>query len=536
MFSQAMISHSSIPALKAGLGVTRELYEVENYHRVHEHLKPHHLHLITASALDEKRVSKVILKLTPPLDSELKEGEAYLYLVNGKLHYAAKVLTYPERIQKIIRAKLKAKTIEGANEADRLEPSSYAYFAAVLTAAPLPAVFPAQYEQDFLELALKRGHLHPAGHFRRSRRKDELNLSMLNFAKEFNAWIEGLGYEFKPEERFPYTQAFVQQRKELLDESNAENPAPSLHKELLNKRFQTQDILLASQTDFVQMEQRKQLQDIQIYKQQLIYLQIDKRIKQLESEMKNSWILFTQTKAKKVALLTDLGQKFRASPGATLDSVLGVMKAEGKDLSLLKEGRTGKLLETLRGMTSKPADRITLIDEELVNLRKEQKEAENYWFFAKTRQKKIKTRIEALENLKACLLKPGYRVQEVVDSIQAKNPAQFAALTGSEKTLLKQLKEIDAFTPDHLLGKKVLNLSEAINQHEAQKAVDKAAQLEQQKALREAAQRRGSTPHFFSLSAPRLTSAPAPQPLPLQPGVVDEVHDNQPPRTYPHSH
>ncbi len=291
------------------------------------------------------------------------------------------------------------------------------------------------------------------------------DFSIAHFAKEFNAWVEGLGYEFLEEERYPYTRDFIDQRQKLLSaeqeaarEQKGSLPRAPYKKDWLAKRLAAKTALLAAEEALA--ERNKRVQDLELcgYKQSLILAQIDKRIADLKQEMETRWVKLSDKKENKIVLLQRLRADFIGFPYLNCEEHLS--KLNQAEQNLLHDGRTGKLLQTLSLVTTTPADRDRLVDIELARLKQECAQARNAWFFAERRQADLTKRIDALEAFRR-LLKPGYRTQEILDDISAKRPELFAVLL-RESTFLAQLKKIDQFTPDCVLGKRSVDFVDSM--------------------------------------------------------------------------
>jgi len=284
------------------------------------------------------------------------------------------------------------------------------------------------------------------------------SISLSKLATEFNSWIENLGYEFKPEERYPYTQDIIIQREKLLKEANEEKDSHPFKTELLLKRLNTQIEYFEDQKGFLAASKKSQEASLIIYKQRIMALQIDKRIGELRAEIMQSWILLTDRKKKKIKLLNEIKNNLDNSSYKDYRTILDETKNR-KDFHWLEEGRTGTLMQTLQLVVSKPADRLAFIAQELTKLQQSQREAKNYYFFRSRREERLMKRMRALKVLHEWLEQPGYRVNEVLDLISAKTPEHYWILIQHEYALLAKLKEIDDYTPDFVLGKKSVHFS-----------------------------------------------------------------------------
>jgi hypothetical protein len=263
----------------------------------------------------------------------------------------------------------------------------------------------------------------------------------------------------------------------------------------LEKRLVAKTRLLAEEKALEEKERQKQVRAWSVYKKTLMCVQVDQRIAELEAEIKARWIKFSDSKEKKIHLLKAFRSRFRLlnrfddQPAWACQEVLATLQNDGHDISLLGEGRTGKLIQTLSLVTATPDDRLNLIAAELAKLQQEQVAAKNYWFFAERRQNQLVQRLAALKEFRN-LLKPGYRVQEVLDILSAKKPEQFAALQNESK-LLAQLKEIDQFMPNSVLGKRLVDFSEPL--FKKLEAKQKAAKV----AIKAGHRPAPPAPHFF---------------------------------------
>lgn len=356
------------------------------------------------------------------------------------------------------------------------------------------------------------------GRYREPGLYEQHDFSMMGFAREFNAWAERLGYEFLETERYPYTRDFIDQRRRLLDaerkaaqEQKESSPRMPYKEVLLVKRLAAKTRFLAEEKALEEKNKRAHAQELLDYKQGLIRAQIDKRIAELNAEKEARWIKFSNTKENKIALLERLKAGFKANPSFSCQEVMLSLSLDEAAKNLLEEGRTGKVVQTLRLVTSTPADRDQLVDLELARLRQEQ--AREYWFFAERRRNHLAQRLAALREFRQ-LLKPGYRVQEILDYISAKQPEKFAILKNESK-LLSQLKEIDRFTPNAVLGKRAVDFGglrfgdlRAASMPAREPVARQPASLEEKSAEHQ--------PHFFRLSQPLGIAAAGDMPAELK--------------------
>ncbi len=296
------------------------------------------------------------------------------------------------------------------------------------------------------------------GHRRKAKKYDDYNLSLANFAGDLDKWAEALGYTFGPNERPPYTEACLAQAEMRLSEfteSKVEHP--------VKEKYLTQDVeilrkRLEDERKEEESSQRTQRLSLMIYRRRVIDLQMDKRISELRTEIATNWILFTDTKEKKIAALEKLKSKLENDRKRDYDTAFQQMEPQEKDL--LEEGRTGKLMQILRLVTSKPGDRLSLIEQALCELQKEQDRSNSYWFRKAARQKRLAKRLAAVQAFQAEYLNhPEYRAQEILDRLKHED---YAILTQKEGDLLESIKEIDSYLPDFVLGKKVVNFGEEV--------------------------------------------------------------------------
>lgn len=363
-------------------------------------------------------------------------------------------------------------------------------------------------------------------------------LSLANMAQEFQRWITWWGYEFIGTERYPYTQASLEQRQDLLEEENERLAEMPKHlkknyckQEFLARRFlnKTEELLKEEKQAILRKQEEKE--QLAHYKHWLVKTQIDERIGELESEITVLGSLVSQVKQKKILLLKRLWRSFEKHPGETCQAALLDLGLTSEELHLLEEGRTGKLITTLRALTFTPADRNALIQVQLEHRRQDQAQAASSYFFASRRQKQFEQRADALEEL-GRVLRPCDRMQEVLDYLSAKKPEHFAALQ-YETQLLADLRSIDQFTPDSAFGLKPLDFANStFEEFEA----NRQAAKESRRALRDGAKktREGPKTHFFkrdsfirseqkgpeqasALAEPPLTPVATPTALPLAP-------------------
>lgn len=332
-------------------------------------------------------------------------------------------------------------------------------------------------EEGFLCKQLELPHLQlirgMTGHARDGKKYDPYEITLSHFARDINNWLELLGYEFKSKERFPYADSLLEQR--VQKSSNEEEK--SHKKAFLERRVSRQLERWVKQENKEKVVKQSEKASFLVYRRQIITLQLDQRIAELRAELNASWISFTSTKRKKITLLQKLKAEFAENLQDNYDTVLEKIKNRGCAVDLLEEGRTGNLMKKLRLVTSDPSDRIKLIEQVEFQLEGEVALPKNYWFFTSHRLKQVEKHLAAVQAFKAEFLEhPRHRVREILDRINAKTPDYYAILIGEETKLLKEIQAIDDYTPDFMLGKKVLNVAdEMVKKFEAERRGQKKA-------------------------------------------------------------
>ncbi|HSW71705.1 MAG TPA: hypothetical protein VLH77_07030, partial [Gammaproteobacteria bacterium] len=268
---------------------------------------------------------------------------------------------------------------------------------------------------------------------------------------EFNEWLESLGYEIEQPERYPYTLEIVKQRQQLRQQRERQGLAvgraeekPDFKQAFLRERWFSLGKLFVAQSNGATETKKSEQNSFSDYKRRLVNLHIDKKIAELSAEIKSRWLLPTKTKKKKVELLVKFkGVLENAKLDESCHSILETMKKDD-GARLLEQGRTGQLMHTLNLLTSKPEDRLELINLELRDL----------CFFRQLPEQTKTKRIHALRLLHRGLEQRGYRLQEVLEQLSIKSPEEHKILIQNEALLLAKLKEIDSYLPDLVLGKK----------------------------------------------------------------------------------
>lgn len=325
--------------------------------------------------------------------------------------------------------------------------------------------------------------------------------SLAHFAQEFQAWVNYLGYDFSEAERYPYTQVYLEQRQELLDEEKEriadlpkQDKKNKCKQDFLAKRLKNKTDEWIKEQDLTTVRKQEQIEQLAYYKHRLVKTQIDKRILELQSEITSMRRRLSQVKDRKIRLLKRLWQAFERQPNESCQALIQGLNLTPLELHLLHDGRTGKLIATLRLLTSKPVDRSDLIQIQIERRLEEQKQIRKYGFFAARRQKRLTQSLAALQELKM-ILKPCDRLYEVLDYLSAKKPEHFAALQYESK-LLSDLQGIDGFTPDIGFGLKPLDLANPIfHEFETSRQTEKEAR----RVKRHEAKHKRETPlsHFF---------------------------------------
>lgn len=282
--------------------------------------------------------------------------------------------------------------------------------------------------------------------------------SILDMAFSFNQWVENLGYQFPTNSRFPYYPEIRKQRKAL---------AADLTTLQAKVNSQKQKEITQSQT-----LEKKWLDE----QKASIINSLDKRIAKLKKDRKK-WFSSKKSREAKITLLTKMIAEIpnHISLQDTLTQLSSSIPAS--DVQYLQQGKTGKLLnKLLKEESATPDDQIRLLQDEL----EKQNKSLKHWYNIFTK-KSITKNILLLEKVRNSLMKPGYRIADILLDMGAENPDDYQFLINKNKSLFKEIHKIDLFIPDHLIGKKiidtpdtVISIGDLFNEEEPIKAAEPA--------------------------------------------------------------
>lgn len=267
------------------------------------------------------------------------------------------------------------------------------------------------------------------------------NLSIHHIAEQFNILIESYGYKFPETDRFPYQLAIANQRK-LLQQENIVTPEFIQHRIDDISQWENPHVIVENITEKEFAEQRSD-EIVQIILQ---------RINELETE-KKSWLTMQhKVKQHKIDLLNQLLNTISKMP---LDkAVAEISKGPSKKyLYLLFEGRTKKAVDSIAIRFLSSTDQVDSIRLEIHRLKKIYRKG----FFFTSKQKIYKKRIESLKALEKLMALKGYRINDALLEMSAKNPALHGILLQYGQKLLDKLQRQDVIIPNHKIGLKLIN-------------------------------------------------------------------------------
>lgn|GEM_PF-2997962 len=321
------------------------------------------------------------------------------------------------------------------------------------------------------------------------------NFLLANQLNKFNDFIKAVGYELPRKECYPYHDAILRQRQALLNEHRQkmkekgmdpdavkdDDQSPDAIKlRQLQRRVNSREKLLSKQREIERERVREERVALSRLNKNLAMSQIDNRIQKLESDklaLEKTWgkwvtwiFSLTRTKEEKIKCLRALNHELneqikgkskepKAQVFLNVDEALDALRKKGHDVKLLLEGRTGKMVHTLKALSG---NRFKLITDEIKHLEKEIKQDQKYFFFAEWRNKNrcnhLNKRIQALKKFrKEWTKRSGYRLQGLLDHFKGESAAQYQELM-KETELLKLLRENDSLSPNAAIGRKNLGL------------------------------------------------------------------------------
>lgn len=294
--------------------------------------------------------------------------------------------------------------------------------------------------------------------------------SIMEICKDFDDWLYQLGYQV--EDRAPFKRAIKAKRSEQLVETLAnpqEDPnrlgIPLLKKRIAksNKEFKKEALSLQNVPD--------PLTTVSTKKKQEAFDLVSDRLKELQLEYDTSWFQWTDTKLNKIKLLSFIKNDLLKA-NVTFDDALENLASNERHrniMHLLSEGRTGRDLKKAQVLYRLPSERIRIIDLEIAKLKSQRDDT--YLNDHINKKIHLEDNIDALYKLKETLQKPGYRVDEALSAIAARNPRASTLLNKKDHALILKLKEIDQELTDDQIGKKLLTNSKR-TQEEIQICLD----------------------------------------------------------------
>ncbi|MES2219111.1 MAG: hypothetical protein V4501_11970 [Pseudomonadota bacterium] len=317
-------------------------------------------------------------------------------------------------------------------------------------------------------------------------------ISLKTMLESFNEAIEKTGYELKPEERYPYSLAILNQRKLMLTypntpkellisriksaeqtvESQSITKKHSAEITHVRKRFDTAENLIAIRIANLKDEQSFWSGISGVIQQQLNLLKKGLRIIYLESPFKliekfatglYQW-LSSNVRDKKITLLSKLRMEIAKtnSLDTALQSVSLNNPLDRKKMPMLWQGRTGKILRQIQLLSdASPQEIIRKIDLE-INKLKESRD-QRILFFIKFKRSVNEARILALEKLRKLMVKPGFPLDEALRELNATNPEEYQTLLRRDLPFINELMISSDLIPKAVYGNKVIDYIDPAN-------------------------------------------------------------------------
>lgn len=286
--------------------------------------------------------------------------------------------------------------------------------------------------------------------------------SLNNLVQAFNKTVESINFEFKPEERYPYTEKILEQRKALLGHTKSK-----VEYDFIEKRAKDAAEKLATERAL----QKTIRLIITHYNNSGLNIEtlalIDGRLDELRRESsrcKESSLV----KIKKIKLLEKLRKIYLETPkkhklsnfiqsNTQIDKLLDdedVFQTR-EDIHLLFEGRTGNILKQLRAFGTTKNDLINKIDLR-IELLKQQRE-EKFWFSAQSKRTIVENTIYAYQQLQVILKQKGYNFNEAFDRLKINDLDSYNVLYQNEKPFLHEMLYLDEYVLSSKTQKKTVD-------------------------------------------------------------------------------
>ena len=201
---------------------------------------------------------------------------------------------------------------------------------------------------------------------------------------------------------------------------------------------------------------------------------IDARITVLRNEMNRSWMFLTQTKQKKIQLLTllksiinqngdnvphlfdeellkkELKEKIKSPTRLQRDEI----QLAESDIDLLFEGRTAQLMQNIQCIMATKEDRVALIHNAIRYY--QSKIDAGFWFFKERRKHQLENQITSLKVLRRYLKDTGYRLEDALLTMSTRHVCEWTLLQSREQKLLNHIRAIEKHIPDSIIGLKII--------------------------------------------------------------------------------
>jgi hypothetical protein len=315
------------------------------------------------------------------------------------------------------------------------------------------------------------------------------NTSLKTLLESFNNAIEKTGYEFKPEERYPYAIALLEQRKLMLSYPNtpkelviariklATQALPDVNTRevaiqeharehlkqattLINERIVDLTVTTSNWVVVQNIVQRA----LNVVKKgaELLYPDTAYRTIQHYSEEIPQWFSSGSARVKKIALLSQLRNQIEKTQ--SFDAALQALSADETFVSnqrkLLWTGKTGKILREIQSqIEATPQELVTKI--QLETNRLIQSRDQRILLFAKSKRQANERQILALERLQQMMIKPGINITNALKKLKATNPLEYQTLTKHNTAFISELELASQRIPADTSGKKLIDFIES---------------------------------------------------------------------------
>jgi hypothetical protein len=314
------------------------------------------------------------------------------------------------------------------------------------------------------------------------------NTSIDTMLQSFHAMIAEAGYEFRPEERFPYLAAMIEQYDQMLTYPNPpekillariqsaeqelqqqaeESPRQVSVREQTNRTNIKVDILLDGHIDKISQENKVLNYIGAIFTHQLNLVRKGLEIVYLDS-LFNTVTDITSAITRKITHSDIRDQKVRllgklkrtlintGSLDAALQELHNNNPLDRRKIPLLWKGETGKLLKEIQMMTgTSPVTISDLVNFEINRLKETRIQRIILW--GKAKRNANETKILALEKLKKLLLKDGFTINDALSELNAVNPQDYKVLITKNKELINELQNANDYISKERHGNKLLD-------------------------------------------------------------------------------